>query len=309
MAALAQPVPLPAAAPSAPPPTAPARPPPGKTHREGAARRKPTDTTSPATALIGLAASMPPPIPPPVPLAPPAGCAPLSVSPASRVTSDAKPTTAPAIGPATDPNRSALRQPERGPVAAAIPAAPHDPAPSGPVPFAAPASPATPVTASVSAPPTVTATAPPARPSPAPTAPSAPTTQLAPAVVSLLARPSGQSQLTLRLAPPELGQVRIDLHRAPGAPPLVEIRVEKPETLGLLVHSQPQLHQALDQAGVPAAGRSLSFSLDGGGGRQARGGGRGAPARAAPTPDAADPGAPAVTVRLPARAAGLDITA
>ena len=89
----------------------------------------------------------------------------------------------------------------------------------------------------------------------------------------------------------------------------MEIRVEKPETLGLLVHSQPQLHQALDQAGVPAAGRSLSFSLDGGGGRQAPGGGRAPQARDVPAPDPTDPAAPAVPIRLPARAAGLDITA
>jgi hypothetical protein len=128
-------------------------------------------------------------------------------------------------------------------------------------------------------------------------------------VVSLLTRPSGQTQLTLRLTPPELGQLRIDLHRVPGAPTVVEIRVEKPETLGLLVHSQPQLHQALDQAGVPAAGRSLSFSLDGGSGRQPPGGGRGTPARATPLPEEVEPGAAAITFRPPARAAGLDITA
>ena len=37
--------------------------------------------------------------------------------------------------------------------------------------------------------------------------------------------------------------------------------VERPQTLLLLLRDQDQLHRALDQAGVPADGRTVSFHL------------------------------------------------
>jgi len=65
----------------------------------------------------------------------------------------------------------------------------------------------------------------------------------------------------MRLAPPELGQVEIRIDRPPDAPARVDITVEKPETLTLLLRDQPQLLHALDQAGVPPEGRSVTFHV------------------------------------------------
>ena len=80
-------------------------------------------------------------------------------------------------------------------------------------------------------------------------------------MVALSARPDGTSTLTLRLQPPELGQVHIAIERPQDAPPRVEITVERSETLTLLMRDQPQLQRALDQAGVPSEGRSVTFHL------------------------------------------------
>ena len=73
--------------------------------------------------------------------------------------------------------------------------------------------------------------------------------------------PDGAQRLTVRLDPPELGQVQVRIDRPPDAPARVEITVEKPETLTLLLRDQPQLQHALDQAGVPPEGRSVTFHI------------------------------------------------
>ena len=65
----------------------------------------------------------------------------------------------------------------------------------------------------------------------------------------------------MRLDPPELGHVQVRIDRPPDAPARVEITVEKVETLTLLLRDQPQLQHALDQAGVPAEGRSVTFHI------------------------------------------------
>ena len=41
----------------------------------------------------------------------------------------------------------------------------------------------------------------------------------------------------------------------------VTLTAERPQTLDLLARDQTQLHRALDQAGVPAEGRSVTFHL------------------------------------------------
>ena len=92
-------------------------------------------------------------------------------------------------------------------------------------------------------------------PSPSPAA------QLAPALVSLAHAPNGASRLTLRLDPPELGHVEVRVLRQAGEPVRVEVTVQRPETLGLLLRDQPQLQRALDHAGLPADGRSLTFHV------------------------------------------------
>lgn len=90
---------------------------------------------------------------------------------------------------------------------------------------------------------------------------ASPAEQIAPALVQMGHAPDGAQRLTVRLDPPELGHVQVRIDRPPEAPARVEITVEKPETLTLLLRDQPQLQRALDQAGVPAEGRSLTFHL------------------------------------------------
>jgi len=101
-----------------------------------------------------------------------------------------------------------------------------------------------------------------------PTEPSAPrqavaspAAQVAPALVSMAHTPDGTQRLTLRLDPPELGHVQIRVDRPPEAPAHVDITVDRPETLTLLLRDQPQLQRALDQAGVPPEGRSVTFHV------------------------------------------------
>jgi flagellar hook-length control protein FliK len=156
----------------------------------------------------------------------------------------------------------------------------------------------------------------------------APAQQVSAALVSLASTPGGGQRMTLRLDPPELGQVHIRIDRPQDAPAQVEITVQRPETLTLLLRDQQQLQRALDQAGVPADGRALimhvappdapppsgtSHSLaaasadpgqGGGHGAGTRSGGQGRPG------NAADPDRDDTSIPLPRwLRAGLDITA
>lgn len=90
---------------------------------------------------------------------------------------------------------------------------------------------------------------------------TAPAAQIAPALVSLGRSSDGTQHLTVRLDPPDLGRVQIRIDRSPDAQAHVAITVERPETLTLLLRDQPQLQHALDQAGVPATGRSVTFHV------------------------------------------------
>ena len=106
-----------------------------------------------------------------------------------------------------------------------------------------------------------------ARPDAAPTAaapssPAPPAAQVAPAVAALVSTAAnGAQRLVVRLDPVELGQVEVRVERTEGGPAAVALTVERPETLLLLVRDQVGLHRALDQAGVPAEGRTLQFQL------------------------------------------------
>jgi flagellar hook-length control protein FliK len=71
----------------------------------------------------------------------------------------------------------------------------------------------------------------------------------------------GVQRITVRLDPPELGRVQVRIDRPTDAPARVEITVEKAETLTLLLRDQTQLQRALDQAGVPTEGRSVTFHI------------------------------------------------
>jgi flagellar hook-length control protein FliK len=90
---------------------------------------------------------------------------------------------------------------------------------------------------------------------------ASPVAQLTPALVQIGHASDGAQRLTVRLQPPELGQVEIRIDRAHELPARVDITVEKQETLTLLLRDQPQLQRALDQAGVPAEGRSVTFHV------------------------------------------------
>jgi flagellar hook-length control protein FliK len=76
--------------------------------------------------------------------------------------------------------------------------------------------------------------------------PASPVAQVAPALVSLGNTSDGTQHITMRLQPPELGQVQIRIERPADAPARVEITVERSETLTLLLRDQPQLQRALD---------------------------------------------------------------
>jgi flagellar hook-length control protein FliK len=150
---------------------------------------------------------------------------------------------------------------------------------------------------------------------------ASPVSQVAPALVSLSTSAAGAQRLTLLLHPAELGTVEVRIDRPTDAPAHVDIGVSRPETLTLMLRDQTQLQHALDQAGVPAEGRTLNFHLTGQDpdslSRQAGGFGQtssdgqaarnGAAARNAADPDGAATLASAVPPRW--QRVGLDITA
>ena len=91
-------------------------------------------------------------------------------------------------------------------------------------------------------------------------APSSVVHQMAPALVQLAHGPTGNA-VTLRLDPAELGHVQIRVERDSAGTATVQVTVERPETLHLLKADQPQLHRALDSAGLLGEGRTLTFAL------------------------------------------------
>ena len=91
-----------------------------------------------------------------------------------------------------------------------------------------------------------------------------PAAQVGPALASFAvgaAQPDAPQHLIIRLDPAELGRVQVRIERTPDGPARVELVVERPDTLLMLLRDQPQLHRALDLAGVPAADRTLQFQL------------------------------------------------
>lgn len=92
------------------------------------------------------------------------------------------------------------------------------------------------------------------------TAPAAAAAQLAPALVQVV-HAVGLRHVSVQLNPDELGHVQVHIDRAPDGSAAVQVVVERPETLKLLIQDQAQLHRALDDAGLPQDGRSLNLSL------------------------------------------------
>ncbi len=104
-----------------------------------------------------------------------------------------------------------------------------------------------------------------------------PAGQVAPVMVSLVGGAAGTHRLVLRLDPPELGRVEIRLVREPDTGARVEVTAERPATLALLRLDEPALHRALNDAGVPQDGRTLTMQLGQPGGQELarQGGGQG----------------------------------
>ena len=102
-----------------------------------------------------------------------------------------------------------------------------------------------------------------------PAVPSSPASQVAQAIIEpvkvVMSNPAQAAAAahvtTIQITPIELGRVDIRIERPTDGPATIQLVAERPETLSRLIHDQSQLQQALDQAGVPQAGRILDFSL------------------------------------------------
>jgi hypothetical protein len=88
-----------------------------------------------------------------------------------------------------------------------------------------------------------------------------PAQQIAAPLVALGSGPDQSRRMTVRLDPAALGAVQVRVDRPKEGPARVEITVERPETLSLLLRDQPQLQRALDQAGIPSEGRNVVFQV------------------------------------------------
>lgn len=80
--------------------------------------------------------------------------------------------------------------------------------------------------------------------------------------VAIVARAQeGSNQFDIKLTPPELGRIDVQLNVDSNGQVTSHMTVERPETLQLLQSQQPQLQQALEQAGLTTADNGLQFSL------------------------------------------------
>jgi len=200
------------------------------------------------------------------------------------------------------------------PVTSEAPAAATPPKPEGPPPAAAPPSPATPADAArpaptpipsgiamVTDPPRVSVPTSPAAPPSPPATPDLPD-DLQPQVARVsralqAAFNQNGGSVTLRLDPPELGTVRVELQLRPQGM-FVRLHTERPVVHDLLRHHVGQLRHALEQQGVPlerfevvsrseSAGRGQAEeSPTDGRSRGQTGGGRDQPHRREREPDA-----------------------
>ena len=283
-----------------------------------AADSGPTPSDAPPAATPVLAVPLPPkPAPPPDPAA--TGHLPAAEATAAPPSKDVR-TAKAASDSVKAPDKDARPDPARPPEPAAAPMM----LPQGVEP-SPPASPLGHLAAASQPPVADPKPAPPAHAAPAAAIPPPPAQQLAPALIAIGPAQAGMPQhLTIRLDPAELGRVQVRIERPTDGPAKVELAVERPDTLLLLLRDQTQLHRALDLAGVPPEGRTLHFSLappDPGAAPRADAGGSGSQARpdshgqrrgtdrASQSGDnaAEDPGYP--RPRPVWRRAGIDITA
>ncbi|WP_162530519.1 flagellar hook-length control protein FliK [Rhodovastum atsumiense] len=131
-----------------------------------------------------------------------------------------------------------------------------------------------------------------------------PAQQAAPALISLVSRPGAQ-QVTVRLDPVELGGLQIRIERRGDGPTRIILTTERAATAELLQRDQPALHRALDQAGLPADGRSIEVRVAAASPDVASGAST-ALSGVVPSAHAAAPHAAPATTQLPAPQAGTD---
>jgi flagellar hook-length control protein FliK len=72
---------------------------------------------------------------------------------------------------------------------------------------------------------------------------------------------AGANQFDISLSPPELGRIDVQLTVDGNGQATTHMTVDRPETLQLLQSQQPQLQNALEQAGLTTADNGLQFSL------------------------------------------------
>jgi flagellar hook-length control protein FliK len=72
---------------------------------------------------------------------------------------------------------------------------------------------------------------------------------------------AGSNQFDIRLDPPELGRIDVRLGVDGNGQATTHVTVDRPDTLQLLQNQQPQLQQALEQAGLKTADNGLQFTL------------------------------------------------
>jgi flagellar hook-length control protein FliK len=72
---------------------------------------------------------------------------------------------------------------------------------------------------------------------------------------------AGSTQFDIRLDPPELGRIDVRLGVDGNGQATTHVTVDRPDTLQLLQNQQPQLQQALEQAGLKTADNGLQFTL------------------------------------------------
>jgi flagellar hook-length control protein FliK len=105
-----------------------------------------------------------------------------------------------------------------------------------------------------------------------PTAPSAPgavsatastaSVPIAGLAVAIAARAqAGSNQFDIRLDPPELGRIDVRLDVDRDGQVTTHVAADRADTLALLQSQQPQLEQALEQAGLKTADNGLQFTL------------------------------------------------
>jgi chemotaxis protein MotD len=72
---------------------------------------------------------------------------------------------------------------------------------------------------------------------------------------------AGSNQFDIRLDPPELGRIDVRLDVDRDGQVTTHVTADRADTLALLQNQQPQLEQALNQAGLKTADDGLQFSL------------------------------------------------